>query len=244
MPALTPLGRALNSRRKIVDVEVLDQLPSMANSLSQHRGKLLGSPSLKHKPATLFAACKIMTRAGSRKRALMKASKVSSAHTRPTPNRRAIEFLNCSVWASAQALMQGSRCPRVDQKETSQYSSGVKSIYLGSKTGCHTCGTFAPGTRSGNFVPDHQPPNALNRTWRAPNASTHNAFRVAVFRAVGSAATGRDNGNVQFNQNCTTEFSSADLRSQRWNCPRNHTRSATVGHAIVRRLWLFGIYGR
>ena len=33
---------------------------------------------------------------------------------------------------------------------------------IGSETGCHTCGTRDPGTTSGNFVPDHQPPNALN----------------------------------------------------------------------------------
>jgi RHS repeat-associated protein len=35
---------------------------------------------------------------------------------------------------------------------------------IGAKTGCHTCGTKDPGTRSGNFVPDHQPPSALNET--------------------------------------------------------------------------------
>jgi len=32
---------------------------------------------------------------------------------------------------------------------------------IGETTGCHTCGTTNPGTRSGNFVPDHQPPSAL-----------------------------------------------------------------------------------
>lgn len=30
--------------------------------------------------------------------------------------------------------------------------------------GCHTCGTRDPGTRSGDAIPDHQPPNALNPT--------------------------------------------------------------------------------
>ena len=30
----------------------------------------------------------------------------------------------------------------------------------GRKSGCHTCGSTDPGTRSGNFVPDHQPPSA------------------------------------------------------------------------------------
>jgi hypothetical protein len=33
---------------------------------------------------------------------------------------------------------------------------------IGSGTGCHTCGTRSPGTTSGNFVADHQPPTALN----------------------------------------------------------------------------------
>lgn len=33
---------------------------------------------------------------------------------------------------------------------------------IGSRTGCHTCGTFEPGTKSNNFVPDHQPASALN----------------------------------------------------------------------------------
>ena len=35
---------------------------------------------------------------------------------------------------------------------------------IGSETGCHTCGTTTPGTKSGNFIPDHQPPSALNPT--------------------------------------------------------------------------------
>jgi RHS repeat-associated protein len=33
---------------------------------------------------------------------------------------------------------------------------------IGGETGCHTCGTSQPGTKSGNFVPDHQPPNRVN----------------------------------------------------------------------------------
>jgi RHS repeat-associated protein len=35
---------------------------------------------------------------------------------------------------------------------------------IGRETGCHTCGTKTPGTKSGDFVPDHQPPNSLNPT--------------------------------------------------------------------------------
>jgi RHS repeat-associated protein len=33
---------------------------------------------------------------------------------------------------------------------------------IGQQSGCHTCGTMNPGTKSGNFVPDHQPVSALN----------------------------------------------------------------------------------
>jgi RHS repeat-associated protein len=32
---------------------------------------------------------------------------------------------------------------------------------IGGETGCHTCGTTNPGTKSGNFVPDHQPPSGV-----------------------------------------------------------------------------------
>ena len=35
---------------------------------------------------------------------------------------------------------------------------------IGETSGCHSCGTTNPGTKSGNFVPDHQPPSALNTT--------------------------------------------------------------------------------
>lgn len=33
---------------------------------------------------------------------------------------------------------------------------------MGQQDGCHTCGTKNPGTKSGNFVGDHQPPTKLN----------------------------------------------------------------------------------
>lgn len=38
---------------------------------------------------------------------------------------------------------------------------------IGSETGCHTCSDRNPGTLLDNFVPDHQPPNALNYSGRA-----------------------------------------------------------------------------
>ncbi|WAT15827.1 RHS repeat domain-containing protein [Xanthomonas fragariae] len=33
---------------------------------------------------------------------------------------------------------------------------------IGRETGCHTCGTTDPGTKGGNFIPDHQPPTKAN----------------------------------------------------------------------------------
>ncbi|MGH8474233.1 MAG: RHS repeat-associated core domain-containing protein [Burkholderiales bacterium] len=33
---------------------------------------------------------------------------------------------------------------------------------IGQEHGCHTCGTKQPGTKSGNFVGDHQPPTKLS----------------------------------------------------------------------------------
>lgn len=35
---------------------------------------------------------------------------------------------------------------------------------IGEETGCHTCGTTNPGSVLNNFVPDHQLPNAVNRS--------------------------------------------------------------------------------
>jgi hypothetical protein len=32
---------------------------------------------------------------------------------------------------------------------------------IGRDSGCHTCGSTEPGTKSGNFIPDHQPPTRL-----------------------------------------------------------------------------------
>jgi hypothetical protein len=35
---------------------------------------------------------------------------------------------------------------------------------IGDSSGCHTCGSTDAGTKTGNFIPDHQPPNAINPT--------------------------------------------------------------------------------
>jgi hypothetical protein len=44
---------------------------------------------------------------------------------------------------------------------------------IGYETGCHTCGIKEPGTVFHNFVPDHQPPNALNTHGRTQRLFPH-----------------------------------------------------------------------
>jgi RHS repeat-associated protein len=40
---------------------------------------------------------------------------------------------------------------------------------IGKETGCHLCGTKDPGTKTGNFVPDHIPPNKVAAPGEAQN---------------------------------------------------------------------------
>ena len=47
---------------------------------------------------------------------------------------------------------------------------------IGAETGCHTCGTKDPGTRSGNFICDLQPPSALNWQGRPQRIAPHCLF--------------------------------------------------------------------
>lgn len=44
---------------------------------------------------------------------------------------------------------------------------------IGKDTGCHTCGTKDPGTKSGNFIPDHQPPSKLMKTGESQRLYPH-----------------------------------------------------------------------
>ena len=57
---------------------------------------------------------------------------------------------------------------------------------IGRATGCHTCGNTDPGTKSGHFVPDHQPPVRLRRTARN-KTSILSALRAAASKAERSA---------------------------------------------------------
>ena len=44
---------------------------------------------------------------------------------------------------------------------------------IGYRDGCHTCGSTDPGTKSGDFIPDHQTPNALNDAGRPQRLYPH-----------------------------------------------------------------------
>jgi RHS repeat-associated protein len=64
---------------------------------------------------------------------------------------------------------------------------------IGNATGCHTCGTTDPGTKSGNFVPDHQPPSALN-----PDGGSQNLYPqcLSCSRVQGGQVRGATGGGV------------------------------------------------
>lgn len=59
---------------------------------------------------------------------------------------------------------------------------------IGSETGCQTCGIADPGTRSGNFIADHQYPSAINPAGRAqrlyPQCATCSAKQGPAVQAI------------------------------------------------------------
>ena len=56
----------------------------------------------------------------------------------------------------------GESIPATSTAQTFTAAERAAINEIGAATGCHTCGTTNPGTKSGNFVLDHQPPSALN----------------------------------------------------------------------------------
>ncbi len=82
----------------------------------------------------------------------------------------------------------------------------------GDEYGCHTCGRKDPGTKSGDWVGDYQPPSALNIFGRAQRIYPHAGSAACVkvdLSAKSSKACDQNDGN----QNCTTEF--ADFNQRR-----------------------------
>ncbi len=55
----------------------------------------------------------------------------------------------------------GESIPAKSASQTFTPAERTEVNRIGQETGCHTCGTTNPGTKTGNFVPDHQPPSAL-----------------------------------------------------------------------------------
>jgi len=68
------------------------------------------------------------------------------------------------------SVTTGSQTPLMRQGATRRVTGSYEksnllencSDVIGSDTGCHSCGATSPGTKSGNWVPDHQPVSALN----------------------------------------------------------------------------------
>lgn len=56
----------------------------------------------------------------------------------------------------------GDSIPATGPQQTFTAAERASINQIGKSTGCHTCGTTTPGTKSGNFVPDHQPVSSLN----------------------------------------------------------------------------------
>jgi RHS repeat-associated protein len=79
--------------------------------------------------------------------------------------------LAAGAGAAASKLKPGAfAAESIPARSASQtFTSGERAAVneIGQATGCHSCGTTNPGTKSGNFVPDHQPVSSLN-TANAP----------------------------------------------------------------------------
>lgn len=58
----------------------------------------------------------------------------------------------------------GESIPARSASQTFNSSERAVMNRIGSETGCHSCGTTTAGTKSGNFVPDHQPVSSLNKS--------------------------------------------------------------------------------
>ena len=59
-----------------------------------------------------------------------------------------------------QQLSNDSKEQKSDAKELKEQQDKINEI--GNRDGCHTCGTNDPGTKSGNWIGDHQDPTKLN----------------------------------------------------------------------------------
>jgi hypothetical protein len=79
---------------------------------------------------------------------------------------RALDGEDPPVMTPASTLKPGPNArgsvPASGSKITPDEQQQVNKI--GNENGCHTCGTSTPGTKSGNWVGDHQPANKLNPT--------------------------------------------------------------------------------
>jgi len=84
------------------------------------------------------------------------AGRVTAAKAATTAEAGAASTLKPGPYAGESIAARSSA-----QRFTAEERASINQI--GRRTGCHSCGTTTPGTKSGNFVPDHQPVSSLNK---------------------------------------------------------------------------------
>ncbi len=82
------------------------------------------------------------------------------ASTTPSPGRVATEAAGHPTFEPGPYA--GESIPARSSSQTFNSAERANINRIGSDTGCHTCGATEAGTKSGSFVPDHQPVSALN----------------------------------------------------------------------------------
>ena len=91
--------------------------------------------------------------------------------------RAASNFEGTSSGASARGIgigdYAGESIPARSPAQSFRVRERSEINRIGSESGCHTCGTANPGTSLGNFVPDHQPPSALNSSGSSQRLFPH-----------------------------------------------------------------------
>lgn len=84
----------------------------------------------------------------------------------PAERAKYIELNNKDPHRRASTLSPGPHAgesiPARDSQPKFTPEERAKMNEVGKKSGCHTCGSTDPKTKSGNFVPDHQPPSKIN----------------------------------------------------------------------------------
>lgn len=88
-------------------------------------------------------------------------------------------------------------------RPTAEQQKGIND--LGGTFGCHTCGTTDPGTKSGNWVGDHQPPSSINPPG---GAQDYYPQCLGCSQTQGGRLRGMQGGSNSGTNNSTSSFQS------------------------------------